>query len=66
MRAVQLYVKLGKRVSASIRQLGFPTKSALEDWYRECVPLHRMYRRVVSFALEAALNAVGLRRSTSA
>jgi putative transposase len=35
MRAVQLYIKLGKRVGATIRQLGYPTKTALKDWYRE-------------------------------
>ena len=35
MRAVQLYIKLGKRVGATIRQLGYPTKNALKDWYRE-------------------------------
>ncbi|NMF91649.1 IS3 family transposase [Aromatoleum petrolei] len=35
MRAVQLYIKLGKRVGATIRKLGYPTKNALKDWYRE-------------------------------
>lgn len=35
MRAVQLYNKLGKRVGATIRELGYPTKNALKDWYRE-------------------------------
>lgn len=29
MRAVRLYIKLGKRASATIRQLGYPTKNAL-------------------------------------
>ena len=28
-------VKLGKRVRLTIRQLGYPTKSALTGWYRE-------------------------------
>jgi hypothetical protein len=28
MRAVQLYIKLGKRANATIRQLGYPTKNA--------------------------------------
>lgn len=35
MRAVQLYIELGKRVGATIRQLGYPTKNALKHWYRE-------------------------------
>lgn len=35
IRAVRLYVKLGKQVVATIRQLGYPTKNALKGWYRE-------------------------------
>jgi len=35
MRAVQLYIKVGKRVKATIRQLGYPTKNALKHWCRE-------------------------------
>ncbi|WP_432762588.1 hypothetical protein [Neorhizobium vignae] len=35
IRAVELYIKLGKRVKATIRQLGYPTKNALGNWYRE-------------------------------
>src|ERR1700744_3872403 len=35
IRAVELYIKLGKRIRATIRQLGFPTKGALRGWYRE-------------------------------
>ena len=35
MRAVHLYIKLGKRANATIRQLGYPTKNALKHWYRE-------------------------------
>ena len=34
MRAVELYIELGKRVGATIRQLGYPTKNALKAWYR--------------------------------
>jgi transposase-like protein len=34
-RAVELYIKLGKRVGATLRQLGYPTKNALKGWYRE-------------------------------
>lgn len=35
LRAVQLYIKLGKRSGLTIRQLGFPTKNTLKDWYQE-------------------------------
>ena len=35
IRAVRLYIKLGKRVAATIHQLGYPTKNALKGWYQE-------------------------------
>jgi putative transposase len=35
VRAVRLYIKLGKRVAATIRQLGYPTKNSLKSWHRE-------------------------------
>ena len=35
IRAVKLYIKLGKRTGATIRQLGYPTKNALKSWHRE-------------------------------
>ena len=35
LRAVKLYVKLGKRIRATIRQLGYPTKNSLKAWYNE-------------------------------
>lgn len=35
IRAVELHIKLGKRVRATIRQRGYPTKNALKGWYRE-------------------------------
>ena len=34
IRAVKLYLKLGKRTGPTIRQLGYPTKNALKSWYR--------------------------------
>jgi transposase-like protein len=30
LRAVKLYIKLGKRAQATIRELGYPTKNALK------------------------------------
>ena len=35
IRAVKLYINLGKRLGATIRQLGYPTKNSLIGWYRE-------------------------------
>lgn len=35
LRAVQLYIKLGKRIGLTICQLGYPTKNALKTWHRE-------------------------------
>ncbi|WP_181153680.1 hypothetical protein [Brucella pituitosa] len=35
MRAVALYIKLGKRAKAAICQLGYPSKNALKRWCRE-------------------------------
>jgi len=35
IRAVELYIKLGKRIGATIRQLGYPTENALKGRHRE-------------------------------
>jgi len=35
LRAVKLYLTLGKRCKATIRQLGYPTKNALKAWHDE-------------------------------
>ncbi len=35
VRAVKLYLKLGKRIKATIRQLGYPTKKSLKAWCEE-------------------------------
>lgn len=40
LRAVQLYITLGKRLGLTIRQLGYPTKNALKTWYREYEQRH--------------------------
>jgi putative transposase len=36
IRAVRLYLKLGKRIRATIRQLGYPTKNSLISWHQQC------------------------------
>lgn len=35
LRAVDLCLKLGKHIRLTIRQLGYPTKNSLKDWYQE-------------------------------
>ncbi len=35
IRAVKLYIKLGKRTGAAIHKLGYPTKNTLKSWHRE-------------------------------
>ncbi len=48
VRAVKLYIKLGKRLNVTIRQLGYPTKNSLVGWYREYIQdmdLRAGYRR---------------------
>ncbi|MGF6546370.1 IS3 family transposase [Paraburkholderia youngii] len=40
IRAVRLYLKLGKRIGATIRQLGYPTKNSLKAWHREYEQYH--------------------------
>jgi transposase-like protein len=40
IQAVRLYLKLGKRIRATIRQLGYPTKNSLKAWHREYEQCH--------------------------
>lgn len=35
MCTVRLYIKLGKRLQATILELGYPTRNALKGWYQE-------------------------------
>jgi len=35
IRAVKLYIKLGKRIELTIKQLGYPTKNSLKSWHKE-------------------------------
>ena len=34
-KAVDLYIKYGKRASATIRELGYPDRKTLAYWYKE-------------------------------
>ncbi len=49
VRAVELYLKLGKRIKATIRQLGYPTKNSLKAWcekFEKSGDLQKEYVRV--------------------
>jgi transposase-like protein len=46
IRAVELYIRLGKRLKATIRRLGYPTKNALKTWYREYEQRHDLSRQM--------------------
>ena len=35
IRAVKLFIKLGRRTGVTIRQLGYPTKNSLKSWHLE-------------------------------
>ena len=51
IRAVELYIKVGKRIGVTIRQLGYPTKNSLKSWYAEyerCLDLARGYKTSTS------------------
>jgi len=53
LRAVSLYIKLGKRVQPTIRQLGYPAKNALKSWHREYEQhrdLHAGYARLSKYS----------------
>ena len=45
IRAVKLYIELGKRTGATIRQLGYPTKNALKGWHRHFEEFHDLPAR---------------------
>ncbi len=52
---------MGKRIGLTIRQLGYPTKSALKTWYRQyeqCHELRAGYTRPAKFSQEQKERAV--------
>jgi len=42
IRAVELYIRFGRRLAATIRHLGYPTKNALKGWYRDVARSRRL------------------------
>lgn len=62
LRAVHLYIKLGKRIGLTIRQLGYPTKNALKAWYLEYEQRRELragYKRPAKFSHADKERAVG-------
>ena len=62
LRAVRLYIKLGKHIGLTIRQLGYPTKNALKTWYREYEQRRDLpagYTRLPKFSPAQKERAVG-------
>src|SRR5450830_1103140 len=63
IRAVKLYIKVGKRIGVTIRQLGYPTKNSLKSWhaeYERCLDLPRGYENSKSkYSLAQREKAVG-------
>jgi transposase-like protein len=57
IRAVKLYIKLGKRLRATIRQLGYPTKNSLIGWYREYERSQRPASRLLAIRTEVLRSA---------
>ncbi len=47
LRAVKLYLKLGRRMNASLRQLGYPTKNSLKAWCAEFERRARIFSKVI-------------------
>jgi len=62
IRAVRLYIKLGKRIAATIRRLGYPTKNSLKAWHREFEQRHDLrtsyVRSTPKYSIEQKLSAV--------
>lgn len=61
LRAVQLYIKLGKRIGLTIGQLGYPTKNALKAWYLEYEQSRELragYSRLAKFSQAQKQRAV--------
>jgi len=61
IRAVKLYIKLGKRLQATIVQLGYPTENALKAWcgeYEKRGELPIAFRRKPKYSLEQKVAAV--------
>lgn len=51
LRAVMLYLKLGRRINATLRQLGYSNKNSLKAWcaaFEQNRDLRRGYQRVIT------------------
>ena len=56
-KAVDLYIKYGKRAPAAIRELGYPDRKSLANWYKEYEEqgrLHEAQRRQAGHSFSRA------------
>ena len=55
VRAVQLYIKYDRSIADTIRELGYPSRSVLPRWYKECQAngdLRRKCERKPKYSIE--------------
>lgn len=45
LKAVELYIKYGLSVAAVLHELGYPSKNALKQWYREYIGNDGLYEK---------------------
>ncbi len=62
LRAVKLYIKYDLKISPVIRELGYPSKGSLVNWYKEYISneydLNEGYTRESKFTVEQREKAV--------
>lgn len=45
LKAVELYIKYGLNMAAVLHELGYPTKNALKQWYREYIETDELHEK---------------------
>ena len=61
IRAVKLYIKLGKRAATTVRLLGYPSQKYLRQWfltYQETGDLPRSYNRPPKYTMAQKQKAI--------
>jgi len=61
IRAVKLYIKLGKRAATTVRMLGYPSQKYLRRWYliyQETCDLPRNYNRPPKYSMAQKQKAI--------
>ncbi len=63
IRAVRLFIKVGKRTKATVRQLDYSPKNALKSWHREYERYHELH---IIYWYQPAVRACGIPATASA